>query len=39
MQYTLPRNLYDELVKKIRKESAVKFVSVIEWCDIIQKET
>ena len=40
MQYTLPRNLYDELVKKVGKESAEKFASAIElFLDIIQKET
>ncbi len=27
MQYTLHRNLYDELVKKVGKESAEKFAS------------
>ena len=40
MQYTLPKNLYDELVKKVGKESAEKFASAIElFLDITQKET
>jgi len=40
MQYTLPRNLFDELVKKVGKESAEKFASSIElFLEIIQKES
>ncbi len=27
MQYTLPRNLYDDLLKKLGKESAEKFLN------------
>ena len=40
MQYTLPRELFDELVKKVGKESAEKFASAIElFLEIIQKES
>jgi len=39
MQYTLPRDLFNELVEKIGKEKAEKFASAIEtFLEIIQKE-
>jgi len=40
MHYTLPRDLFEELVKNVGKESAEKFASAIEkFLEIIQKET
>ena len=40
MQYTLPRDLFDELVKNIGKESATKFANAIEkFLEIIQNES
>lgn len=40
MHYTLPRELFDELVKSVGKESAEKFAQAIEnFLDIVQKET
>ena len=39
MQYTLPRDLFDELVKKLGKEGAEKLAKTIElFLDAIQKE-
>ena len=40
MQYTLPRELFEELVDNIGKESATKFANVIEkFLEIIQNES
>ena len=40
MQYTLPRELFDELVKNVGKESATKFANAIEkFLEIIQNES
>ena len=40
MQYILPRELFDELVKNIGKESAIKFANAIEkFLEIIQNES
>ena len=40
MHYTLPRDLFEELVKNVGKESAEKFANAIEkFLEIIQKET
>ena len=40
MQYTLPRELFDELVKNIGKESAIKFANAIEkFLEIVQNES
>ena len=40
MQYTLSRELFDELVNKLGKDSAEKFASAIElFLDIIHKES
>ena len=40
MQYTLPRELFDELVKNIGKESATKLANAIEkFLEIIQNES
>ena len=39
MQYTLPRDFFDELVNNVGKESADKFANAIEkFLEIIQKE-
>jgi len=39
MQYTLPRELFDELVQKIGKEGAEKFASAIElFLEIVRNE-
>ena len=40
MQYTLPRELFEELVENIGKESATKFANTIEkFLEIIQNES
>ena len=40
MHYTLPRDLFEELVKNVGKESAEKFASAIEkFLEIIQNQT
>ena len=40
MQYTLPRELFEELVDNIGKESATKFANTIEkFLEIIQNES
>ena len=40
MQYTLPRELFEELVKNVGKESATKFANAIEkFLEIIQNES
>jgi predicted solute-binding protein len=40
MQYTLPRNIFDELVKNVGKDNAEKFANAIEkFLEIIKKES
>ena len=40
MHYTIPRELFEELVKNVGKESAEKFANAIEkFLEIIQKES
>ncbi len=40
MHYTLPRDLFDELVKQVGKDSAEKFAKAIEsFLDIVQQES
>ena len=40
MHYAIPRELFEELVKNVGKESAEKFVNAIEkFLEIIQKES
>jgi len=40
MQYTLPRDFFDELAKSVGKESAEKFANAIEkFLEIVQKES
>ena len=40
MHYTVPRDLFEDLVKNVGKESAEKFVNAIEkFLEVIQKES
>ncbi|WOE69016.1 hypothetical protein RZR97_07815 [Hydrogenimonas thermophila] len=40
MHYTVPRELFEDLVKNVGKESAEKFVNAIErFLEVIQKES